>query len=199
VLLLHNNSRLGRGSSLNRAIEASSGEYVIYMDVDLATDINYTKLLVEHLEDGASIAIGSRLMKGSNVSRPLTRDIASKSYNILVRFLFRSKIQDHQCGFKALNKKDAINIIHMVKDNHWFWDTELLVIAQKMGYRIDEIPVEWKHNGGNNLNASKVRVIKDSIYMGKRLINLKLRLITLGFQYKRDTGFGTTLNGKLRR
>lgn len=180
VVLIHNDSRLGRGASLNVAIKKSSADHVIYMDVDLATDLKYIKELVDSLKNGAVVSTGSRLMKGSKVTRPLIRDIASKSYNILIRLLFRSKIHDHQCGFKGFNKKYILPILDLVQDDHWFWDTELLVICQKAGLKVYEFPVDWRHNGGNNLNASKVRIVKDTIFMGKRLIKLKIRLMTNG-------------------
>jgi glycosyltransferase involved in cell wall biosynthesis len=105
VVLIHNDSRLGRGASLNVAIKKSSADHVIYMDVDLATDLKYVKELVDSLKNGAAVSTGSRLMKGSKVTRPLSRDIASKSYNMLIRLLLHSKIHDHQCGFKGFNKK----------------------------------------------------------------------------------------------
>jgi len=180
VILLHNDSRLGRGTSLSAAIKKARGNYIIYMDVDLATDISYIRKLVESLEIGFSIATGSRLMMGSNANRPLSRDVASKAYNMFVRLLFRSPIYDHQCGFKGFNRKDIIGVIDLVQDNHWFWDTELLLIGEKIGLKIDEFPVDWKHNGGNNLNGSKVRVLKDAHYMGIRLLKLKYRLLTQG-------------------
>lgn len=189
IVVLHNDKRLGRGASLNQAISVCKGDCVIYMDVDLATDINYIKNLVDSIVNGASIATGSRLMKGSNATRPLIRDIASRAYNLFVRLLFMSKIHDHQCGFKAMNRRDIQNIIPLLEDNHWFWDTELLIIAQKMGYYIDELPVAWRHNGGNNLNLSKVRVFKDSIYMGKRILKLRWRLLHKGLYDQSDEGF----------
>lgn len=178
VVLLHNDRRLGRGSSLKEAIVESRSDIVLYMDVDLATDISYIKHLFESITGGASLATGSRLMKGSRTERPVGRDIASRSYNTFARLLFGSRVHDHQCGFKGFNKKDIIPILGYVRDNHWFWDTELLIVCQDLGMRIDEFPVSWKHNGGNNMNASKVKVLKDSLYMGKRLIRLKARQLT---------------------
>jgi glycosyltransferase involved in cell wall biosynthesis len=177
VVLMHNDRRLGRGLSLAAAIKKARSNYIVYMDVDLATDIRHTRKLVDGLAYGASVTTGSRLMKDSLVSRPLSRDIASRSYNSLVRLLFGSRLCDHQCGFKGFRKKDVLKIIDRVRDNHWFWDTELLIICQKMGMKVIEFPVKWEHNGGNNLNPSKVKVLKDSVSMGKKLLKLKYRLI----------------------
>jgi glycosyltransferase involved in cell wall biosynthesis len=178
VVLMHNERRLGRGTSLATAIKKARGDLVVYMDVDLATDISHTRTLVDGLARGAAVTTGSRLMKDSLVKRPLSRDIASRSYNSMVRLLFGSKICDHQCGFKGFRKRDVLKVIDRVKDNHWFWDTELLIICQKLGMKVIEFPVKWEHNGGNNLNASKVKVLKDSISMGKKLLKLKYRLLT---------------------
>jgi glycosyltransferase involved in cell wall biosynthesis len=177
VAVLHNDRRLGRGASLSRAIMASKGDRIIYMDVDLATNLGHIKPLVDHIEQGAAIATGSRLMKGSKVTRPMARDVPSRAYNLLVRILFGSKIYDHQCGFKAFDRKAVIEMLGFPEDEHWFWDTELLVYAQRSGYRVDEMPVVWVHNGGNDLSGSKVRVIKDSLDMGRHLLRLKWRLM----------------------
>jgi glycosyltransferase AglD len=178
VVLMHNKRRLGRGASLVAAIKKARGDLVVYMDVDLATDISHTRTLVDILANGAAVSTGSRLMKGSSASRPLSRDIASRSYNTLVRLLFGSKIHDHQCGFKGFRKSDVLAVIDRVQDNHWFWDTELLILCQKLGMKVVEFPVQWEHNGGNNLNPSKVKVLKDSVLMGKKMLKLKYRLIT---------------------
>jgi hypothetical protein len=72
----------------------------------------------------------------------------------------------------------VLPVIDRVQDNHWFWDTELLILCQKLGMKVVEFPIRWEHNGGNNLNPSKVKVLKDSFLMGKKLLNLKYRLIT---------------------
>jgi glycosyltransferase AglD len=178
VVLMHNRRRLGRGASLVLAIKKARGDLIVYMDVDLATDISHTRKLVDCLVNGAAVSTGSRLMKDSSVRRPLSRDFASRSYNSLVRLLFDSKLYDHQCGFKGFRKKDLLEVIDRVQDNHWFWDTELLVLCQKQGMKVVEFPVRWEHNGGNNLNASKVKVLRDSVSMGKKLLKLKYRLIT---------------------
>jgi glycosyltransferase involved in cell wall biosynthesis len=186
VVLLHNERRLGRGSSLAAAIRRSRGEYVVYMDVDLATDLRYTRRLVEGLQAGAVVSTGSRLMREADASRPLARDVASRVYNFLVRLMMGSKLYDHQCGFKGFNRAAVLPLLDLVRDNHWFWDTELLVICQRRGLKVDEFPVTWLHNGGNNLNASKVKVLKDAKDMGTRLLKLKYRLMTEGLPVPAD-------------
>lgn len=177
VVLLHNEERLGRGRSLTAAIKKARGQLVVYMDVDLATDLRHTRTLVDGLKNGASVSTGSRLMRDSEVNRPAVRDIASRSYNWLVRHMFGSQLYDHQCGFKGFRKSDVLAVIDGIEDDHWFWDTELLVVCQRRGMRVFEFPVRWKHNGGDNLNPSKVKVLRDSVLMGKKLLSFKYRLI----------------------
>lgn len=198
VRLIHNDERLGRGASLNEAIQASKYNYVIYMDADLATDLKYAKKLVDCLNAGASVATGSRLMEGSRVSRPAVRDIPSRGYNFLVRLLFESRIHDHQCGFKGFNRNEILPVLDMVKDNHWFWDTELLLLCQLNDMRIDEFPVEWRHNGGNELNASKVKVLKDIRAMARKLVTLKVRTLTHDMQIGHRDQSGISSPGRQR-
>jgi len=164
---LHSKERLGRGKALNNAIRSAKYEFVLYMDVDLSTDLRHVRDVVKALNDGYDIAIGSRLLRESDASRPLHRDIPSRIYNFLVRFLLRSKIRDHQCGFKAFRRSRIIDLLDEIEDNHWFWDTEILVLAQRRGLKIAEIPVRWRHGG-----KSKVNLTRDSIYMFKNIIRL---------------------------
>jgi len=158
---LHSDKRLGRGLALKRAFENSKGEILVFMDVDLATDIRHLETLVNSIREGYDVAIGSRMLPESRVERTLSRKIASKMYNFTVRFLLGSKISDHQCGFKAFSRTIFLPILEETKATHWFWDTEILVRASRKGYRIEEIPVEWK--GGKD---TKVHLLKDSLAMG---------------------------------
>ncbi len=170
VTHLHSKDRLGRGKALINAFEKASGEIVVYMDVDLATDLSHLKELVDAIAvENYDIATGSRLLKESEADRPIKRDIASKVYNFLVRLLLGSKIKDHQCGFKAFRKNAILQICKNVKDNHWFWDTEVLVLAQKLGYKVKEIPVKWRHGG-----ETKVRLSKDATYMFSQILRMWL-------------------------
>ncbi len=168
VIHLHSDRRLGRGKALNRAFTFAKGEVVAFLDVDLSTDMSHLPELIDSaLRHG--IAIGTRLSKDSVTERPLKRDLPSRVYNFLVRLLLKSKVSDHQCGFKAFRKDVILSIIPEVKDNHWFWDTEVLVIAQRKGYRIVEIPVRWRQG-----EETRVNVAKDSLYMFKCLLKMWL-------------------------
>ena len=155
---LHSDERLGRGEALKRAFLSTDAEILVYYDVDLSIDLKYLKPLVDAIRNGFDISTGSRILKTSDVKRPLKREFASRGFNFLVRFLLGSKIHDHQCGFKAFKRRSILPLVGEVKDNHWFWDTEILVIAQKKGMKVNEFPVNWKHGG-----VSKVDFKRDVI------------------------------------
>lgn len=166
---LHSDERLGRGRALMNAFRICEGEVVVYMDIDLSTDLRHLGELISAVLEGYDVVTGSRLIKGSEVRRPLKRDVASRAYNLLVRILLRSRIHDHQCGFKAFRKSAILKISELVKDTHWFWDTEVLVLAQRLGFRVKEIPVRWEHGG-----ETKVRFGKDVVYMFSQILRVFL-------------------------
>lgn len=133
----------GRGRALRKAWLESTADIVSYMDVDLSTELDAFAKLIQSIEDGYSIAIGSRLMRGSSVKRSFKRELTSRSYNLIIKAMFRTKFADAQCGFKAMSSKAAKELVPLIKDHEWFFDTELLIIAEQKGYRINEIPVAW--------------------------------------------------------
>ncbi len=167
VVHLHSDERLGRGRAMVRAFKASRGEILCDIDVDLATDMKHLQELVQSIRDGYDFATGSRMLPESNVKRPFKRGLASTGYNFLARFMLGSKLYDHQCGFKSFKRESLFALMDTVKDTHWFWDTELLVRAQRAGYKIKEFPVEWRHGG-----ATKVNLIKDIFGMGSQIFRL---------------------------
>jgi glycosyltransferase involved in cell wall biosynthesis len=166
VRLLHSDTRLGRGTALNYAIREAQGSIVCYYDVDLATDMQHLPELIGAIRSGADIATGSRLLPESDIRRTEGREIASRSYNFLVRCILGSRIFDHQCGFKAFNKAKILPILSTIRSNHWFWDTELLVRAQRMGYEVTEFPVRWRAGKGTTVR------VKDVFGMGSSILRL---------------------------
>jgi glycosyltransferase AglD len=144
VRLLHSDERLGRGKALNRAFFAAEGRIVCYYDVDLATDMKHLGTLIGAIRTGYDVATGSRLLPESRIQRSGGREIASRGYNFLVRTVLGSRVHDHQCGFKAFARERVLAVIPFVRDTHWFWDTEVLVRAARLGYRICEFPVVWQ-------------------------------------------------------
>ena len=165
---VHGEKRLGRGTALNNAFRQSRGDVFVYMDLDLATDLKYLKPLVQAISvEGYDFATGSRMLPESKVERSLSRSISSKSYNFLVRHILGSKLRDHQAGFKAFKREPTLQLLEEVSARHWFWDTEILVRAQRKGFRVKEIPVEWKSG-----RKTKVNLFKDSYNMGKQVLKL---------------------------
>jgi putative flippase GtrA len=136
--------RKGRGGALYTAWMASEADVVAYMDVDLSTDLSALMPLVAPLISGHSdVAIGSRLAASARVVRGPKREFVSRSYNLILRGVLGAKFSDAQCGFKAVRADVARQLLPHVADTGWFFDTELLVIAERAGLRIHEVPVDW--------------------------------------------------------
>jgi putative flippase GtrA len=134
----------GRGRALRAAWSASRADVVAYMDVDLSTDLRALMPLVAPLLSGHSdLAIGTRLAGGARVVRGPKRELISRSYNVILRTALRARFSDAQCGFKAVRRAALPGLLDEVRDNAWFFDTELLVLAQRRGLRIHEVPVDW--------------------------------------------------------
>lgn len=134
----------GRGRALRAAWQESDADIVSYMDVDLSTSLQALPPLIAAIaDDGYDIAIGSRLLAQSRVQRSFRREFISRCYNLIIYAMFHNKFYDAQCGFKALSRRAVQEIIPLVENNAWFFDTELLLLAEMKGYRIKEVPVEW--------------------------------------------------------
>ena len=160
----------GRGRALKRAWTESDADIVSYMDVDLSTRLEHLPEMIAGMVKGNySIATGSRLMKNSKTKRSFKREFISRSYNILVKSLFFTKFSDAQCGFKAVTR-EVVNkiIVPYVEDTGWFFDSELLIIGEKLGYKILDIPVEWVED-----LDSRVKIIKTAVDDIKGLLRVK--------------------------
>jgi uncharacterized protein (TIRG00374 family) len=162
----HSDERLGRGGALERAFEAADGETLVYFDTDLATDMRHLEELVESVRSGEyDIATGSRWIDGREADRPAKRGVPSRGYNTLVRLFLRSDLRDHQCGFKAFDREALFDLNGDVEDDHWFWDTEMLVRAQRAGYQVREFPVDWTPK-----DDTKVDLVRDVFGMGSQIL-----------------------------
>ena len=134
----------GRGRALAAVWGASDAAVLVYMDVDLSTDLAALFPLVAPLVSGHSdIAVGSRLLPGSRVVRGPKREFISRCYNLLLRGVLGVRFSDAQCGFKAIRADVARQLLPLVEDTGWFFDTELLVLAERAGLRVHEVPVDW--------------------------------------------------------
>jgi len=145
--------RKGRGYALRSAWSTSSAPVVAYMDVDLSTSLPALLPLVAPLLSGhRDIAIGSRLAPGAHVVRGPKRELISRAYNLLLKVTLRGHFSDAQCGFKALRREAAQKLLPLVEDDEWFFDTELLVTAERLGFRIGEVPVDWVDDPDSRVN-----------------------------------------------
>jgi putative flippase GtrA len=137
-------SRKGRGFALRTAWSTSTARVVAYMDVDLSTSLSALLPLVAPLLSGhGQVSIGTRLARGSRVVRGPKRELISRAYNLLLRIFLRSRVSDAQCGFKAVERHAALELLPLIEDEEWFFDTELLVTAERLGLRVSEVAVDW--------------------------------------------------------
>lgn len=146
----------GRGRAVKYVWKRANTDIVAYMDVDLSTDLKHLPSLVRSLLRGYDIAIGSRNTRGSCVyGRSPLRTLTSKAYIFLIKLFFWAHFSDAQCGFKAVTRRVVENLLPSIKDNEWFFDSELLIVAEKLGYRIYEEPVTWIDNPGSTVRVMK--------------------------------------------
>ena len=146
----------GRGRALRTAWMQSRADVVCYMDVDLSTKLDALVRTMHALRvEGYDIAVGSRLMRRSRTRRSLNREMISRIYNLFVKAVLFTRFSDAQCGFKAVTREVVDRIVPQIKDQSWFFDTELLVLAEKQGYRIKDIPVVWKED-----DDSRVKILR---------------------------------------
>jgi glycosyltransferase involved in cell wall biosynthesis len=158
VRVLHLDAK-GRGRALRAAWLQSDAPIVAYMDVDLSTDLNALLPLVAPLLSGHSdLAIGSRLVRGARVKRGPKREIISRGYMLVLRLALGAHFSDAQCGFKAVRTSVAKRLVPQIKDQSWFFDTELLVLAQRAGLRVHEVPVDWTDDPD-----SRVAIVRTAI------------------------------------
>jgi glycosyltransferase involved in cell wall biosynthesis len=135
--------RKGRGRMVKYAWSNSEAQILCYMDIDLSTDLLALPPLVQAIADGNDVAIGSRQYKGSVVERSLKREVISQGYIYILKMILGFPFTDAQCGFKAMSKKAVDELFPLIVDDEWFFDTELLFLAHKRGYRVKELPVRW--------------------------------------------------------
>ncbi|MGW2329918.1 glycosyltransferase [Streptomyces sp. NPDC001700] len=146
----------GRGRALRTVWTLSEAPVLAYMDVDLSTDLNALFPLVAPLISGHSdLAIGSRLARSSRVVRGTKREFISRAYNLILRGSLAARFSDAQCGFKAIRKDVAERLLPMVEDTGWFFDTEMLVLAERAGLRIHEVPVDWVDDPNSTVHIVK--------------------------------------------
>lgn len=177
--------KAGRGRALKKAWSEYEADIYVYMDIDLATDLKYLEFLIKAVDkEGCDLATGSRLKRGAEVERSIGREISSRIYNLILKIFFPSySIKDSQCGFKAISQKIKEQILPKVKNSGWFFDTELLIYSFYRGYRIKEIPVNWKEERFVK-RKSTVKFFQTVLDCLKEIIKLKINLIKNSLDYR---------------
>ncbi len=146
----------GRGRALRKAWSESTADILSYMDVDLSTEIEaYPALIRAIAEEGYDLSTGSRLARGSRTMRSFKREFISRCYNLIIRTVMWTKFSDAQCGFKAISRRACDVLVPLVQDNEWFFDTELLILAEKKGYRLKDLPVKWIEDPDTRVKLAK--------------------------------------------
>ncbi len=171
--LLEYRPNRGKGHAVRVGVLGSKGELILFCDADLATPQEETEKLLEHMKQGAAVAIGSRPLQDSNleVRQPLYREMLGRMFNKIVQLVGIRGIDDTQCGFKMFRREVAYDIFRRCKVEGFGFDFEALMIAKDLGYRIDEVPIRWRHQEG-----SKVSLVRD----GSRMLFDLMKLRTKG-------------------
>ena len=150
ITYIQHDQKLGRGRALREAWSKVNADIYAYLDVDMAGDLEqlnaYSNLI--KMQNEYDLITGSRYLPESITNRPLIRRLASICYNWLVRIMFGTGVHDHQCGFKSFSKGLVHTLSNEAKSDSWFWDTEVIVVAKKLDYRIKEIPIYWTEKKG---------------------------------------------------
>lgn len=173
----------GRGRALKTAWHSSKGDVVLYMDEDLSTDLTYLPKLVAPLVRGeAALSVGSRLAKASQTKRSLKREILSRGYVWILKRMLRMQVSDAQCGFKAMRKDAVKRILPQIRDDKWFFDTELIIKVQEMGWGIHEVPVRWLEDRDSRVNIMQtVREDLEGVARVRKELGYRVQPATLAY------------------
>ena len=151
----------GRGRALTRAWLGSEADVLAYMDIDLSTDLGAFPPLVNAVANqGYDIAAGTRLGPDTETTRSLKREVLSRGFVLLINLMFGTRLRDTQCGFKAVSRPAARALLSMIEDTGWFWDTELLLLAAKGGWRVTFVPVRWVEDTDSRVKVAST-VLRD--------------------------------------
>ena len=165
----------GKGIAIKTAWEKFSADIYVFMDADLSTDLEALPQLVKAIKDGYDMACGSRFLRESRVQRSFGRKIISWGYHLLLYFVFRLKVKDAPCGFKAINQKIKNEVLPQVQSIEWFFDSELVILAEKMGYKIKEVPIFWREQNEKE-RKSQVKIFSLAMEYIVKVHELKRRL-----------------------
>lgn len=172
IVWLHRDQRIGRGSAVADAIKKSRGAIVGFLDADLEAPAHYILPLVLAVKDGADIAVGVRYLhlKWYDFFLKPTKLLSHYGYMWLLRKMLRTNLQDTEAGFKFFNRQKILPVLDEIRDQHWFWDTEVMVRPYLKGYKIKEIPILFSMRYGR---VSKVNFLKDSFSHLRNLLRFR--------------------------
>ncbi len=168
-------SQRGKGLAVITAWQKFPADIYVFMDVDLAVDLSALPSLVTALRSGSDIAVGSRFLGASQVERSFGRRLVSFGLHLILKIFFHLQVADAPCGFKAVNQKVITQIIPLIKNQTWFFDTELLVLAEKKHFLVQEIPVIWREQK-SSARQSKVSLLRVIVEYLKNIYQLRRRL-----------------------
>jgi glycosyltransferase involved in cell wall biosynthesis len=174
----------GRGRALRKAWTECDADIVAYTDVDLSTELDaLEKLCRAIVEQGCDLATGSRLLPDSRIQRGFKRDFISRGYNIFIKCVLFTHFSDAQCGFKAISRRAVRELVPQVQDEAWFFDTELLVLGEKQGYKIADVPVRWIDD-----DDSRVKIVSTAWEDIKGVMRLRRLLWSSSYRSSRAVG-----------
>ena len=168
----------GKGNAIFSAWKDSPADILCFMDADLATDLSALPKLISEMIAGNDLVLGCRYLKDSKVNRELRRKIISRIYRLAVKIILGSKVKDLPCGFKAISLRVRDGLLDKTVNREWFFDSELVIIGERSGYKIREVPVTWTESR-TEINQSRVSVIKVGSEYIKELLRLRKRLKTI--------------------
>lgn len=170
LIVASNGTRLGRGLALRRLWSGRTEDVLVFADADLASGPEAVLTAIQTVLEGNPIVTGSRYVEGAVVRRPPARSMVSLGYNGLARFLFQEGVRDHQCGLKAFDRRALAALLPLTREDSWFWDTEIMVLAARSGLGVTEVPVRWtEHKTGR---TEWGRLFNDVYLHGTRLLSL---------------------------
>ena len=167
-------SQKGKGAAIVSVWQNFEADIYCFMDADLATDLAALPALIQNIVNGFDLVIGSRTSHDSTVNRSLIRKIFSFGYRIFIKTIFKTKVSDLPCGFKAINQKIKQSVLPKIINREWFFDSELVLLAEHLNFKIKEIPVVWTEKRVGD-DKSKVKLFSLSLAYIKKALELKKR------------------------
>jgi glycosyltransferase involved in cell wall biosynthesis len=173
ILVQSNPQKRGRGWALRTLWSGVEADFYAFSDTDFSASPTFLVKAIQMAQHGSAVVTGSRYMPGAHVNRPPLRRLVSKSYNQLIRLMFQDRVQDHQCGLKVFSRAAIQALLPLAHEDSWFWDTEILILANDTGLAVSELPVDWVERKARRTRL--LRLASDIYLHGTGLLRLKSR------------------------